>query len=68
MTDPRFLTAARINAGLSKRGLAQAAGVGFATVQRLEAGEGARPENAKKIADLLGCKVTDLMPLDRETA
>lgn len=58
------LTAARINAGLSQRQLAQKVPVGLETIRRLERGEGAHPENAKKVADYFGVKVTDLMPLE----
>lgn len=57
------LTAARINAGLSQRSLAEAVGVGLETVRRLERGDGAHPANAKRVADYFEVQVTDLMPL-----
>ncbi len=55
---------ARVNAGYSIRGLARAAGVAQGTVQRLAAGRPVRPEQAKKVADVLGVQVIDLIPLD----
>lgn len=57
------MTEARLNAGLSMRALAEKAEVGLETVRRLEAGLGARPENAKRVADVLGLQVVDLMPV-----
>lgn len=69
VADPPFdLVTARLNAGLTQRALAKQAGVGLATVQRLEGRLGARPANAKKLADYFGVKVTDLMPTDRQAA
>lgn len=65
---PFDLAEARLNRGLTQRGLADATGVPYPTIQRLEAGLGARPSNAKKIADYFDVRVTDLMPLDREAA
>lgn len=62
------LVAARLNAGLTQRELAQATGVPYPTVQRLEAGLGARPANAKKVADFFEVQVTDLMPIEKEAA
>lgn len=64
MTTRFDLRAARLNAGLTQRDLAERAGVNLATVQRLEDGLGARPKNAKKVADLFGVKVTDLIPIE----
>jgi predicted transcriptional regulator len=58
------LTTARLNLGLSQRGLAEQAGVGLETIRRLERGDGCRPANAKRVADVVGCKVTDLMPVE----
>lgn len=55
--------AARLNAGLTQRELSEQVGVPLQTVQRLEAGLGARPGNAKKIADFFGVRVTDLLPV-----
>jgi transcriptional regulator with XRE-family HTH domain len=62
------LREARINAGLTQRDLAEKAKVGLPTIQRLEDGLGARPGNAKRVADYFHVQVTDLMPLDRQTA
>jgi transcriptional regulator with XRE-family HTH domain len=53
---------ARLNSGLTQRALARRAGVTLSTVQRLEARQGARPANAKKVADYFGVQVTDLLP------
>jgi transcriptional regulator with XRE-family HTH domain len=55
-----------VNAGLSQRELAKVVGVPSRTVQRLEAGLGARPAMAKKVADFFDVFVTDLMPIDRD--
>jgi transcriptional regulator with XRE-family HTH domain len=57
--------AERLNRGLSQRALATECGVSLTTVQRLEDGRGAHPENAKKVADYFGIKVTDLMPVEQ---
>lgn len=62
MTARFDLVGARLNAGLTQRELSERTGVPYPTIQRLEAGLGARPSNAKKIADFFGVKVTDLMP------
>jgi predicted transcriptional regulator len=58
------LQSARLNAGLSIRGLAEQVGVAEQTVRRLEDGEGAHPAKAKKVADYFGVQVTDLMPVE----
>lgn len=65
MSAPRFdLRSARLNAGLSQRELAEEAGVPLVTIQNLEAARGgARPSNAKRLADYFGIKVTDLIPV-----
>lgn len=52
--------AARHNKGLTQRAAANEAGVPLQTIQRIEAGLGAHPANAKKVADLYGVLVTDL--------
>ena len=54
------IKAARLNAGKSLRGLAAEADVPEQSIRRLESGQGVTPENAKKIADYFGIKVTDL--------
>jgi len=61
MTERFDLVAARLNAGLTQRRLAEETDVPYQTVQRLEGGMGARPANVKKIADYFGVKVTDLI-------
>lgn len=63
MSDRFDLATARLNAGLTQRDLAELTGVPYPTIQRLEAGLGARPANAKRIADFFGVLVTDLLPL-----
>ncbi len=63
MTEPAFdLRRARLNAGLSIRGLAREAGVHEQIIRRLEAGEGARPQSVKPVADFFGVKVLDIAP------
>lgn len=56
------LTRARLNAGFTQRGLADRLGIDRDTIRRLEAGEGVRPGNAKKVADFFEVQVTDLLP------
>lgn len=68
MSDTFDFRAARINLGLTQRGLAAETGVSLTTIQRLENGATATPRNAKKVADFFEVKVTDLMPVDREAA
>ena len=59
------LTEARLNAGLSIRGLADELDVGQHSIRALERGDGrVHPATAKKIADRFGVQVTDLMPVD----
>lgn len=53
-----------LNEGMSRRQYAEHVGVPEQSLRRLEAGMGVRPAYAKKIADDVGCKVTDLMPVD----
>lgn len=68
MTAPFDLASARINAGMTQRDLADAAGVGRNTILRLEQGLGVRPANAKRVADYFNVQVTDLMPVERSAA
>lgn len=59
------LRTARINAGLSIKGLARETKVNEHSIRALESGErGVRPENAKKVADYFDVQVTDVMPVD----
>jgi transcriptional regulator with XRE-family HTH domain len=64
-TERFDLRTARLNAGLSQRALAEKVGVNLATIQGLEDGRAAHPQNAKKVADEFGVKVTDLIPVER---
>lgn len=66
-------TAARLrehymNLGMSRRSYALKLGVPEQSLRRLEAGLGVHPANAKLVADDLGVKVTDLMPLPERDA
>lgn len=65
MTDRFDLVTARVNAGLSIRGLARKLNTHEQTIRRLEQGLPVRPESAKPVADFFDVLVTDLMPLDR---
>jgi len=62
----QVLTRARFNAGLSVRDLAKRAGCTHQTLYDLEADSGrrVRPATAKRIADVLGLKPTDLFVVD----
>jgi ribosome-binding protein aMBF1 (putative translation factor) len=58
------LKTARLNAGLSIRGLAREIDVPEQSIRRFEAGDGGlHPANAKRIADRFGVQVTDLLPV-----
>jgi ribosome-binding protein aMBF1 (putative translation factor) len=58
------LKTARLNAGLSIRGLAREIDVPEQSIRRFEAGDsGLHPANAKRIADRFGVQVTDLLPV-----
>lgn len=52
------------NAGFSRRGFAERIGVSEHSIRRLERGESVHPSTAKAVADDMGVKVTDLMPLE----
>jgi transcriptional regulator with XRE-family HTH domain len=56
------LRAARINKGLSRRGLAREIQVPEQTLRRLESGQSISPRYAKRVADHFGLAVTDLLP------
>jgi DNA-binding XRE family transcriptional regulator len=58
------LRAAYINRGFSRRGFAEHVDVPEQSLRRLEVGERVHPATAKKVADELGVRVTDLMPLE----
>ena len=52
----------RIEAGMTQRRLAEAAGVSLRSLQYWEAGDRDVPARAlKRVADALGCKVDDLI-------
>lgn len=53
----------RVNQGLSCQDLAKSSGVSASTICRLERGFSANPSTAKKLADALGCPVTDLFDI-----
>lgn len=55
-----------LNAGYSRRGYADHVGVREGTIRRLEDGLSVHPASAKKIADDMGLRVVDLMPIDPE--
>lgn len=57
------LTLCRKKAGLSKSALARLAGVSRSTLLRAERGEDVRVGTLMCLADVLGVRVRDLMPL-----
>lgn len=59
--DTYKIEKARVLRGWSKRRLAQVAGIDPATVGRVERGVNLKPETVKKIADVLGIEMTDLV-------
>ncbi len=62
------LQASYLNEGLSRRQFAERIGVPEQSIRRLERGLGIHPANAKKVADYLGVKVTDLLPVEEAAA
>jgi transcriptional regulator with XRE-family HTH domain len=59
---------ARVNAGLSLRGLAAATGIARDTLTRIEDGsQNPYPATVKRIADALGITVADLVSWDGES-
>lgn len=69
MTGRFSVLAERLNSGMTQRELAAACEVSLTTIQRLEAGAGANPRNAKKVADWFSTDerpvlVTDLLPVE----
>lgn len=64
MTETFNLTAARLNAGYSIKGLAEELDIHEHAIRRLEEGKGVHPATAKKVADRFGIQVTDLLPLE----
>lgn len=65
MTERFDLRAARVNAGLSQRQLADELNVSREAIRRIEDGEGsAHPQTLMRIARRFGVQATDLMPLE----
>ncbi|HEU4988776.1 MAG TPA: helix-turn-helix transcriptional regulator [Gemmatimonadaceae bacterium] len=62
------LRTARLNKGLSKRGLARAVNVPEQSIRRLEKGMGISPAYAKRIADYFEVQVVDIIDADDEDA
>jgi ribosome-binding protein aMBF1 (putative translation factor) len=62
------LAAERINRGHSIRSLAVELDVHQHTIRKLEAGESVHPAAAKKVADFIGCKVTDFAGFNEDAA
>lgn len=54
----------RVNRGLTQSDLAEAIAVSPKTIANIEAGHRPSPRVGKKLADYLGCKYTDLWPID----
>jgi transcriptional regulator with XRE-family HTH domain len=59
--DMKQLEVRRLNAGLSQRDLGRRAGLSSGAVSMLEQRGSASPATLKKIADVLGCQVIDLL-------
>lgn len=64
MTTGQRIREHYLNEGFSRRGYADKLGTNEAAIRRLEAGENVHPATAKKVADDMGLKVTDLLPLE----
>ncbi|CBG73063.1 putative DNA-binding protein [Streptomyces scabiei 87.22] len=65
--DPKSFRRRRIEAGLSVTDLARQAGVSKSHLCDVENGRaGFSPKNLKKIADILGCTIRDLLLPDPE--
>lgn len=62
------LRIARINRGISIRGLARELGVPEQSIRRLEGGIGISLPYAKKIADWHEVQVTDILPVEPRAA
>jgi transcriptional regulator with XRE-family HTH domain len=61
------LRAERLNRGLTLEEMAERVGVTRRVLQAAEGGQQPRPGNALKIADFLGCQVTDVWPIEPES-
>jgi transcriptional regulator with XRE-family HTH domain len=62
------LTALREHASVSVRELSFRTGVASAVIRRAEAGAAIQPDQAKRLSDALGSRVTDWYPTARELA
>jgi transcriptional regulator with XRE-family HTH domain len=63
LIDKDKLAAKRIRSRLTRPGLAKLAGLDPTHIRLLERGKrGTTPETLGKLADALGCDITDLMP------
>jgi len=61
--DPRKLRRRRVARGLSVSALSRRADVSMGTISNLERGtQSGQPRILAKLADALGCEVTDLLP------
>lgn len=58
--NPNLLRKARLTAGLSQRELAERAGIGTATMVRVENGVAAQPSTIRKLAAALGKTPTEI--------
>ncbi|MFE2469792.1 helix-turn-helix transcriptional regulator [Streptomyces mirabilis] len=63
--DPQRLTRRRVEAGLSQNALARKVGVTKQLVSAVSLGKANfGPETLQKVAEVLGCEVADLLPVD----
>ncbi|MFF0139754.1 helix-turn-helix transcriptional regulator [Streptomyces sp. NPDC005227] len=63
--DPQRLTRRRVEAGLRQNELAQKVGVSKQLVSAVSLGQANfSPETLKKVAEVLGCTIADLLPED----
>jgi ribosome-binding protein aMBF1 (putative translation factor) len=66
---PRFdLRTARLNQGLTIKGLAVELGLHHDTVRKIEDGESVHPASAKTVADHFGVTVVELLGSEDEAA
>lgn len=62
--DRAELLRRRLEAGLSQAALADQAGVTFSCIAMIERGErGGSPDVMRKVADVLGCNVADIIEI-----
>lgn len=58
----------RIRRGLTRPQMAEAVGIPYKTLQRAEHGNPIREDNAKLLADFLGCEPIEFVEPDRSAA